>query len=866
MNTLTTRSTMSDIEKILDYEENSHIDTAIEKLNDVFTLKGLWNNKRKKNQKKTNKKWYHQSCAEMSRRLKTLGKLCEKDPKNPFLRGHMITARKEYKKLIKLTKRQWKNTMIRRLEEIEEENPAEYWKLIKKLREKKVENNIANPEEFESFFIKLFSDTPPDGNAGSEVNTKHKEIAEKVVELMKKPEEIMQDYTLEELKTAIDKLKNNRASMLVPAEMLKASPEFVLRILLKLTNKIKNSCYFPQEWAKGITTLLHKEGDEDDPNNYRAITVADALSKIMTIMMSERIVDKLEKEQIINHLQIGFQKKARPADHLFVLKNIFDKYLCQGKKVYTCFVDFQKAYDNVWRTGLYYKLLKHGIDLQMVKLIKDMYEKTSQVIRMNTKVTKPLKTYKGVRQGCVLSPHLFNIFINDLPGIFDDSCRPVENGNKNLSCLMFADDIVLLAESKEGLQTCLNKLEGYAKDWKMTVNKKKTKVMIIQNRGKMPAIDITYEGQRLEVVDNYKYLGTIVSRTGSFKLNEVYLKNKGLKARYAITRNVGIDCKVSTMMRLFQRMIEPILLYNCEVAQACIPNTWDIDKFKEKMWEDREVDKVTKGFIRQLLGVNKKTKIMGLRAETGKYPLVINIYTQMIRYWTRLLSTNSTLLQDAHMDNIERLKKGQSNWIQPVLFILRTCGITQIDISNICKEEKAFARRIRERLQDLYKERWNEEARKENKGKLTFYHELKKYFQFEEYLDNIPRGERRAITKLRLSCHALPVETMRYQKTTSRKLRAERKCTLCNKDEAGDEWHYLVSCQNNDIHDIRTDFIETVVSLQPQLKTFGTRLLMHYCVSLHDHHLQSETALFVKRLLKSYSDNTKTEEGTCSLM
>ena len=82
---------------------------------------------------------------------------------------------------------------------------------------------------------------------------------------------------------------------------------------------------------------------------------------------------------------------------------------------------------------------------------------------------------------------------------------------------MFADDIVLLAESKEGLQTCLNKLEGYAKDWKMTVNKKKTKVMIIQNRGKMPAIDITYEGQRLEVVDNYKYLGTIDLYTNKSK-------------------------------------------------------------------------------------------------------------------------------------------------------------------------------------------------------------------------------------------------------------------------------------------------------------------------------------------------------------
>ena len=179
----------------------------------------------------------------------------------------------------------------------------------------------------------------------------------------------------------------------------------------------------------------------------------------------------------------------------------------------------------------------------------------------------------------------------------------------------------------------------------MTVNKKKTKVMVVQSTGKMPIIDMKFDAQSLEVVDRYKYLGTIISRTGNFKLNEIYLKGKGLRARYAITKSIGRNCKVSTLLRIFQRMVEPILLYNCEIALACIPKEWTIDKFKEKMWEGKEVDKVLKGFLRQILGINKKTTNMDILAETGKFPLSVNIYIQMMKYWVRLLTTDSLLLR-----------------------------------------------------------------------------------------------------------------------------------------------------------------------------------------------------------------------------
>ena len=121
------------------------------------------------------------------------------------------------------------------------------------------------------------------------------------------------------------------------------------------------------------------------------------------------------------------------------------------KKLYACFVDFQKAFDSVWRTMLFYKMIKYGLDLNTIKLLRDMYEKTNICLKLNGRISPPIRTYKGVRQGCNLSPRVFNLLINDIPKLFDDLCDPVELSTEKISCLMYADDLVLLSSSEKGL-------------------------------------------------------------------------------------------------------------------------------------------------------------------------------------------------------------------------------------------------------------------------------------------------------------------------------------------------------------------------------------------------------------------------------
>ena len=156
------------------------------------------------------------------------------------------------------------------------------------------------------------------------------------------------------------------------------------------------------------------------------------------------------------------------------MKTIVHKYITQHKKVYTCFVDLEKAFDSVWRKGLLHKIGKIGISGKMFEIIKSIYEKTSYSIIINDKLTPQSSSSKGITQGDTLSTLLFNIYLNDLPEyISKDPNDPVIIGNTQLSSLMFADDLILFSSTNKGLQKCIDNLSQYCNKWNLTINLKK---------------------------------------------------------------------------------------------------------------------------------------------------------------------------------------------------------------------------------------------------------------------------------------------------------------------------------------------------------------------------------------------------------
>ena len=260
----------------------------------------------------------------------------------------------------------------------------------------------------------------------------------------------------------------------------------MLQCICKLFNLIYESGIYPAKWTESIIKPIFKAGDEGDPSNYRGIAISSCLSKLFSRILYNRMDKFVCENNILSECQIGFRKSYRTTDHIFTLKSIIDKYLRSKQHVYACFVDLRKAFDTVWRNAMFAKMLKYGINGKLHKVIKSMYSTVEYSVKLSTGLTKSLSSNVGVKQGCILSPLLFNLFLNDLPECLgSNENNPVFIGTNKVNCLMYADDVILLSTSRGGLQNCLNSLYAYAEKWKLKVNTEKTQVITFNGGGNL---------------------------------------------------------------------------------------------------------------------------------------------------------------------------------------------------------------------------------------------------------------------------------------------------------------------------------------------------------------------------------------------
>ena len=799
------------IKHILNESNDFDIDDFTENVNDVLlsAAHSTLVQKRGLNAKKSVKKkkaWFDQDCYKLRKEVIKLGrKLCKVNSTHEQ-RQVFFRKKRELKKLAKHKKQLFKQFILDQLNDLSDGNPKQYWQLVKSLKD--LENQSSSngspitPEEW----IKHFKELLCTNN-----NRNKSELETLIKEMSSKPTFNNLDYriTKQEIKSAIAGLKNGKACGLdtISAEMVKTSLPILLDVYVKLFNTIFSNGLYPKCWRDSYIVPLFKSGSRSDPSNYRGISINSILGKVFSIVLKNRLEQFVQENTLIDDTQIGFKRNCRTSDHMFVLRTLIDKYVKKLKTpLYVCFVDFKKAYDSVWRQALMYKLLANNVRGVFFNMLQSMYLDNSICIKLNNhERSNFFESNTGVRQGDALSPLLFNLYTADLQKFLQIECNSPSFDKTYVNCLMYADDLLLMSQTEDGLQRLLDRLGEYCDKWGMEVNIEKTKVMKFSGNGHKCKRHFMYKTKTIENVMKYKYLGIEFSSSGTWNHAISNLSDRGMKALYLLKRYISIgNIKPKLGLKLFDQMIKPILCYCSEVwiAADLTKRNFNQSNGVAKFLENLDIEKVHVRFIKFILGVNKKAVNLAVKGELGRFPIGISCLLQALKYWDHLQSSENTLLREALSLSTTLNNEGVFSW---VTFVKSLFKMINIDVEHISQEAVVL---LRNKLCDLYIKYWINGI--DSFSKMDSYRSFKSNFIQEDYFNDITnRAHRASYTKIRISNHRLAIERGRYYKIP----RNERYCEFCKRHQilqVEDEIHVLLTCLKHKAP--RTDLFEVIKS------------------------------------------------------
>ena len=476
----------------------------------------------------SNEPWFDNECGDLKKSIKRNCRKLRNTPNDARLKSKIFLENKSLKKLIKEKKAKYKSDILGDMT-LNRNNQKLFWKLLDKFQGKKndyIAKNISSRNWVSHFKQLLQSEEeihyPPDVTGGAPLDF---------------------DITHEELKNASYVLKDNKAigHDSLSNEMIQCLLEANSDIVLKLFNCILKYNSHIGKWLTSILNPIHKSGDKSDTTNYRGIAVMSCFAKLFYSVLNLRLTDYVLEKKILNERQLGFIKGNRTTDAHIILHSLIQKYcFMKGSRLYSCFVDFSKAFDTIPRGLLFKKLANYGIKGNFFNILKNMYINDSICIKVDNKLTNCFRVNQGVRQGCVLSPLLFNLFLADLPEfLLSPTCQPAKlNDQKPLGCLVWADDLILLSESDEGLQNMLYNLGSYASINKLRINSDKTKSIIFNKTGRLIRSAYKLADTFIHTTNSYKYLGCLVTPAGGILHGLGDLKDRALRAYYKLKTTV----------------------------------------------------------------------------------------------------------------------------------------------------------------------------------------------------------------------------------------------------------------------------------------------------------------------------------------
>lgn len=377
----------------------------------------------------------------------------------------------------------------------------------------------------------------------------------------------------------------------IHSEVLKLINDENLRTITRLFNVIYDTGHIPKEWLKSTFVIIPKKPNAKLCKDYRTISLMSSVLKLFLKILHKRIYKKCE--EYISETQFGFRNGLGTRDALFGLQVLVQRCMDINKDVHIAFIDYEKAFDRIKHQKMMHVLRKVGVDDKDIKIIANLYWHQTANVRVENETTDDIEIKRGVRQGCVLSPILFNLYSEEiLAEALNESQEGIRINGEIINNIRYADDTVLLADSIGDLQALLFKVHSTSKNMGLNMNISKTKYMIISKTPPSNNLQILLDKRTIEQVHQYKYLGCWVNDkwdiSQEIKVRIETARSAFCKMRPVLSnRNINLKLRV----RIAQCYVFSVLLYGVEGWTLTKKLSSKLEAFE--MWVYRRILKIS---------------------------------------------------------------------------------------------------------------------------------------------------------------------------------------------------------------------------------------------------------------------------------
>jgi len=393
-----------------------------------------------------------------------------------------------------------------------------------------------------------------------------------------------------EVQAIVSKMKKKKAADRagVVAELLIHGGPAVISYLVSFFNNIFEYGQVPADWRDSCFILLHKGGPASDANNWRPIAILRIIYKVFARLLYGRIKQTLGSRQ--SDEQFGFRTQRSTGDALLIAESVISRAIEFNIDIWIISIDLKKAFDRIEHPALFQALESHGLNLGYRQLLQELYYGQRGIL--NDNVSFPIE--RGVRQGDVLSPLLFNSALEHAITSWKQKllnhglALTTDTNTKRLTNIRFADDLLLFGKSMAEAIEMMEMLVDTFRLYGLELNVKKTKMLSTTVSDSESTLVDTSAGfiELVSASSTHKYLGRVWS--GNLRDRGTAAVNHRITCAWAKYRSfrdtlLNRNIRVGLRLRLFSSTVTPALLYaldTCPLTKGLLDR---IDVVQRKM-------------------------------------------------------------------------------------------------------------------------------------------------------------------------------------------------------------------------------------------------------------------------------------------